>query len=143
MAGPEGAESNGALSEPLDRTASRRAHGKSEVPDRNRSHGVDRGVMPVTYWVYILRCADGSLYVGETSCMAERLQRHHDGRGSLHTSSRLPVTLLYSEEHSTQSSACRRERQIKRWTHEKKLALAEGRLETLKGISRRNRQPER
>jgi putative endonuclease len=99
--------------------------------------------MPAAYWVYILRCADGSLYVGETSCIAERLQQHHDRRGSLHTSSRLPVTLLYSEEHSTEHSACRRERQIKRWTREKKLALAEGRLGTLKGISRRQRERRR
>jgi putative endonuclease len=96
--------------------------------------------MPAPYWVYILHCADGSLYVGETSCIAERLQQHHEGRGSLHTSSRLPVTLIYSEEHSTEPSACRRERQIKRWTREKKLALAEGRLATLKGISRRKRR---
>jgi putative endonuclease len=73
--------------------------------------------MPAIYWVYILRCADG-LYVGETSCIAERLQQHHEGRGSLHTSSRRPVTLLYSEEHSSKLSAFRRERQIKRWTRE-------------------------
>jgi putative endonuclease len=95
--------------------------------------------MPATYWVYILRCADGSLYVGQTSCLAERLQQHNDSRGSLHTSSRLPLTLIYREEHLTEPSACRRERQIKRWTREKKLALAEGRLAALKGISRRQR----
>ena len=95
--------------------------------------------MPATYWVYILQCADGSLYVGETGCITERLQQHNEGRGSQHTSSRLPVALIYSEEHSTELSACRRERQIKRWTREKKLALAEGRVATLKGISRRNR----
>ena len=96
--------------------------------------------MPTTYWVYILRCADGTLYVGETSCLSERVQQHRDGRGSLHTSSRLPITLIYSEQHPTELSACRRERQIKRWTREKKVALAEGRLETLKGISRRKRR---
>jgi predicted GIY-YIG superfamily endonuclease len=95
--------------------------------------------MPTTYWVYILRCADGTLYVGETSCLADRIQQHHEGRGSLHTSSRLPVTLIYSEQYPTELSACRRERQIKRWTREKKLALADGRLVTLKGISRRKR----
>ena len=90
-------------------------------------------------WVYILRCADGSLYVGQTSCITDRLQHHREGRGSSHTSGRLPVTLIYSEKHSTELSACRRERQIKRWTREKKLALAEGKLATLKGISRRKR----
>ena len=58
----------------------------------------------------------------------------------MHTRSRLPVTLLFSEEHSDELAACQRERQIKRWTREKKLALAEARLATLKGISRRNRR---
>ena len=96
--------------------------------------------MPATYWVYILRCADNTLYIGETSCLSARIQQHHDGRGSLHTSSRLPVTVIYCERHSTEISACRRERHIKRWTREKKLALAEGRLATLKGISRRKRR---
>lgn len=95
--------------------------------------------MPTTYWVYILRCSDGSLYVGETCSITERLQQHHEGRGSLHTSCRLPVTLIYSEEHPSEFSACRRERQIRRWTREKKLALADGRVATLKGISRRKR----
>ena len=57
----------------------------------------------------------------------------------MHTSCRLPVALIYAEQHSTELSACRPERQIKRWTREKKLALAEGRLGILKGISRRKR----
>jgi len=61
--------------------------------------------MPATYWVYILRCADSTLYIGETSCLSARIQQHHDGRGSLHTSSRLPVTLIYCEQHSTEISA--------------------------------------
>ena len=95
--------------------------------------------MPAAYWVYILRCADGSLYVGETSCITERLQHHYEGRGSLHTSCRLPVALIYAEEHSTELSAGRRERQIKGWSREKKLALVEGKLATLKGTSRRKR----
>jgi len=96
--------------------------------------------MPASFWVYILRCADGTLYVGVTSNLSERLQRHNEGRGCLHTSSRLPVTLLHSEEHPSENAASRRERQIKGWTREKKLALAVGDLATLKGISRRSRR---
>ena len=99
--------------------------------------------MPAPHWVYILRCADGSLYVGETSNILERLQQHCEGRGSLHTSSRLPVSLIYSEMHCSETAACRRERQIKGWTREKKLALAEGRLAHLKGISCRKRRTRR
>ena len=68
--------------------------------------------MPAIYWVYILRCADDSLCVGETSCITDRLQHHHEGRESLHTSCRLPVTLIYCEEHLTELSARRRERQM-------------------------------
>jgi len=96
--------------------------------------------MPTSHWVYLLRCADGTLYVGKTSDLSERLLRHNDGRGSQHISSRLPVTLLYSEEHSSENEARRRERQIKGWTHEKKLALAAGELAILKGSSRRSRR---
>jgi predicted GIY-YIG superfamily endonuclease len=96
--------------------------------------------MPATYWVYILRCSDGSLYVGRTSNLPDRIRWHNEGKGARHTCSRRPVTLLYSEEHCDELAAGERERQIKRWTREKKLALAEARLATLKGISRRSRR---
>jgi predicted GIY-YIG superfamily endonuclease len=96
--------------------------------------------MPATYWVYILRCSDASLYVGHTSDLPDRIRRDNEGKAAVHTCSRLPITLLFSEEHCSERAACQRERQSKHWTREKKLALAEGRLATLKGISRRNRR---
>jgi predicted GIY-YIG superfamily endonuclease len=81
--------------------------------------------MPATYWVYILRCSDDSLYVGHTSDLPDRMRRHNEGNAAVHICSRLPVTLLFSEEHCDELAACERERQIKRWSREKKLALAE------------------
>jgi predicted GIY-YIG superfamily endonuclease len=75
------------------------------------------------YVVYVLRRADGSLYVGHTSELSVRLQQHEDGIGSQFTSLPRPVTLVYSESHESKATACAREKQIKRWTRQKKEAL--------------------
>jgi predicted GIY-YIG superfamily endonuclease len=68
----------------------------------------------VPYSVYILRCADGTLYVGSTSDLTERERRHNEGRGATYTASRTPVQLVYSEEHPSRLAAQRREAQLKR-----------------------------
>jgi predicted GIY-YIG superfamily endonuclease len=78
------------------------------------------------WFVYILRCADGSFYVGETNDVQGRLADHNRGRGSAHTVKHRPVTLAYVEEHPTRSVCLERERQIKRWTRVKKAALIAG-----------------
>lgn len=90
----------------------------------------------MAFRVYILQCADGSLYVGSTSDLESRLQRHNEGRGCHYTTFRRPVVLVYSEELSTLTAALRREKQIKRWTAAKKHALIDGRLTDLKALSR-------
>jgi predicted GIY-YIG superfamily endonuclease len=90
-----------------------------------------------SFFVYILRCADGSLYVGHTSDLPERINVHNDGRGALWTACRRPVTLVYQESHSTEQSAITRERQIKGWTHAKKLALIRGDMAMLKSLAKR------
>ena len=69
---------------------------------------------------YILRCADGSYYVGSTDDLARRFAKHQDGSASAYTSERRPVTLVYAEEVSSTAAARVRERQIKRWTRAKK-----------------------
>ena len=51
------------------------------------------------HFVYMLRCADGSLYIGETDNVDERVARHQDGRACAFTATRLPVELVYKEEH--------------------------------------------
>ena len=84
--------------------------------------------------VYILRCSDKSLYIGETDDVDLRLTRHNDGRGSVRTSTRRPVVLAYSEVHPTRQAALKRERQLKRWTRAKKEALIAGDLDLLKRL---------
>ena len=91
------------------------------------------------YHIYILRCADGSLYIGQTSRLATRLNDHNSGRGAAFTFKRRPVELVYSEAHPTRLAAIRRERQIKRWTREKKEALIRGDLSRLRSLSRRRK----
>jgi predicted GIY-YIG superfamily endonuclease len=90
-------------------------------------------------WVYILRCGDNSLYVGHTDDWRFRLRWHRAGFGSRHTSLRLPVELVYKEEHPSTQSAVRRESQIKHWSAKKKAALVRGDFAELKRLSRRRR----
>jgi predicted GIY-YIG superfamily endonuclease len=85
-------------------------------------------------WVYILRCADACLYVGETCDLAARLSKHRDGSASRFTAKRRPVTLVYSEECVDGFEGKQRERQIKRWTRAKKEALIAGDLELLRRL---------
>jgi predicted GIY-YIG superfamily endonuclease len=75
------------------------------------------------WFVYILRCADGSLYIGETGNLAWRLQAHNEGPACGFTARRRPVVLVYAEEYPSREAAVKRERQLKRWTRAKKEAL--------------------
>lgn len=89
-----------------------------------------------SFYVYILRCSDGSLYVGHTADIEERLKTHNDGKGAKWTACRRPVTLLYSESVVDEPSAIRRELQIKRWTIAKKLAWVASDRQSLKALVR-------
>jgi predicted GIY-YIG superfamily endonuclease len=90
-----------------------------------------------SFFVYILRCSDGSLYIGHTSDLHARLKAHNDGQGAPWTACRRPVELVYQEEQQSEIKAVARERQLKRWTHGKKLALIRGDRATLKSLARR------
>jgi putative endonuclease len=90
-----------------------------------------------SFFVYILRCTDNSLYVGHASNVEDRVRVHNDGRGALWTAFRRPVTLAYKVPASSKESAVARERQIKRWTHAKKLALINGNQIELKALAKR------
>jgi putative endonuclease len=89
------------------------------------------------YHVYILRCSDGSLYVGYTRNVEKRLQKHNQGLGAKYTSKRRPTVLVYSESHDSELGALRRERQLKRWTRNKKEALIRGDLDLLRSLSKK------
>lgn len=89
-------------------------------------------------YVYILRSIGwrGQLYVGSANDLAARLIAHNQGK-SPHTSKFRPWELVYQEHHESQEIALRREKQIKRWSGKKKLALISGNLEALKELARR------
>ena len=92
--------------------------------------------IPGQYHIYFLRCADGSIYIGQTGNLPERLRKHHYGLGSRHTSEHPPVSLLYVEgPYFTLTAALRRERQLKTWSRAKKEALASGDYERLHALA--------
>ena len=74
-------------------------------------------------YTYILRCGDGSLYTGWTNDLEKRAAAHRAGKGSKYTRARLPVELVYVEEHETKEEAMRREWAIKQMSRQQKLAL--------------------
>jgi putative endonuclease len=74
-------------------------------------------------WVYMLRCADGSLYTGWSSDLERRLARHNAGTASRYTASRLPVALAMAVPMPDRSAAMREEARIKRLDRQAKLAL--------------------
>lgn len=73
--------------------------------------------------VYILRCADGTLYTGSTNDVEKRLAAHNAGRGAKYTRARRPCALVYVEEAADKGAALRREAAIKRLTRTQKLRL--------------------
>ena len=76
--------------------------------------------------MYILRCRDGSFYVGSTIDLDRRLAEHADGIAAAYTARRLPVDLIYAEEFSRIDDAFAREKQVQGWGRAKRLALIEG-----------------
>jgi putative endonuclease len=76
------------------------------------------------HYVYILLCADGTLYTGYTTEPARRLGEHNSGKGSKYTRSRLPVRLVHLEELSSRGEALRREVRIKRMSRKEKRSLS-------------------
>jgi putative endonuclease len=79
-----------------------------------------------TFFVYILQCNDRTLYTGITNDIRKRLKAHSSGKASKYTRRRLPVKLLYKEEHPTKSAALRRELEIKRLSRKDKIGLIFG-----------------
>ena len=79
--------------------------------------------MEDSWYVYILRCGDGTLYTGITTDVPRRLQMHRSGKGAKYTRGRGPLELVYTEEQPDKSAALRREIEIKRLRREQKEAL--------------------
>ena len=78
----------------------------------------------MSYFTYILECADKSLYVGSTNNLERRVKQHNESKwGAHYTKIRRPIALLYSEKFATLKEARRRENEIKGWKRDKKLNL--------------------
>ncbi|MBU2612832.1 GIY-YIG nuclease family protein [Patescibacteria group bacterium] len=75
--------------------------------------------------VYILRCADGTLYTGITNDLARRVVKHDAGTGAKYTRSRGPVEVVWSRRVTSESAARKREAVIKKMTRERKMELVE------------------
>lgn len=80
----------------------------------------------MSFFVYILECADATLYVGCTNDLSKRLAQHNGAKAGAHyTKIRRPVKLVYSEVCANKGEALRREIEIKKWKREQKLSLIE------------------
>jgi putative endonuclease len=109
----------------------------SERTLASESKGKTLAPVSTSCFVYILECSDGSYYIGATSDPLERERIHNEGYGSEHTARRLPVRLVYSEDHPSWPAARTREAQLKRWSHAKKMALIDGDRERLHALAKR------
>ena len=79
--------------------------------------------MEPIWYVYILQCADGTLYTGITNDLDRRLKAHNAGTASKYTRVRRPVAMVYQEEIDTKGNALRRELQIKSMSRQQKMDL--------------------
>lgn len=75
------------------------------------------------YFVYILKCKDGSLYTGITTDLERRLEEHKSGQGAKYTRARKAGEIVYTERKRNRSTASRREAEIKSWSRQEKLEL--------------------
>jgi putative endonuclease len=93
-------------------------------------------------YLYILRCSDGSYYVGtRRGDLDERIAQHQAGTFDGYTARRLPVVLVFHQEFDRIEDAISAERQVKGWRREKKEALIRGDLTALPALSRRAVKP--
>ena len=75
------------------------------------------------WFVYILRCCDGTLYTGSTDDVSRRVAVHNSGKGAKYTRGRTPVEVVYAEECESYSAALKREYAIKQLSRQEKLEL--------------------
>jgi putative endonuclease len=76
-----------------------------------------------SWFVYILECADGTLYTGVTDDLVARVKAHNEGRGAKYTKGRGPVKLRFTEKVTGRGEAQKREAEIKRLSRREKLSL--------------------
>jgi putative endonuclease len=102
----------------------RMPHSRTPPPRPSRPAAGEPPLASHRAWsVYLLRCADGTLYAGSTTDVDARAAAHNAGRGARYTSGRRPVEVVYQEECGSRSAALRREHALKRLTRSAKEAL--------------------
>ncbi|MFT3798758.1 GIY-YIG nuclease family protein [Microbacterium sp.] len=94
-------------------------------------------------YVYLLTCADGTLYAGSTLDLDRRLAEHAAGEGAAYTRRRLPVELFWFAEYERIDEAFAWEKRLQGWSHRKRIAFAEGGLDAVRGWSARERAERR
>jgi predicted GIY-YIG superfamily endonuclease len=97
----------------------------------------------MVFSLYILECADGTLYIGHTDDLDVRLQQHDMGAGHGYTSTRRPLKLLHVEEFETRHEALTMERKLKGWSRAKKLAYIRGDWDGIQRLAKGKHQHER
>jgi putative endonuclease len=75
------------------------------------------------YYLYILKCSDGTLYTGVTNNLENRMKVHNSGKGSKYVRTRLPFEVVYTEEHEDKVSAMKREYVVKQMNRSEKVKL--------------------
>ncbi|MCH8534613.1 MAG: GIY-YIG nuclease family protein [Flavobacteriaceae bacterium] len=88
-------------------------------------------------YTYILKCSNGSYYVGSTKDLNRRIEQHQSGEGANHTKKYLPVELIYFEEYTRIDHAFYREKQIQKWSRKKKEALISGETNLLSDLAKK------
>lgn len=83
-----------------------------------------RRPIKICYYVYLLKCADGTFYTGITNKLQKRIDSHQQGKGAKYTRGRTPVQLVYWEEASDKSAALKREYELRKKTHQYKSELS-------------------
>ncbi len=94
----------------------------------------------MAFWVYLLRCADGSYYAGHTDDLDTRIGEHMTGACGGYTATRMPVERVWSQECPTRIEALNFERQIKGWSRAKKEALTRGDWEEISRLAGSQRE---
>ena len=89
------------------------------------------------FYVYILKCSDGSYYTGHTDDTDKRISEHKNGIVHCYTSDKLPVKLVFMENFPSRYEALCVERKIKKWTSKKKEALIKGGWPAMQGINKK------
>ena len=99
--------------------------------------------MAKPFILYILECADGTLYVGHTDDLDERMRVHEGGVADAYTAARKPLKLIHSQEFETRYEALAMERKLKGWSRAKKLAYIAGDWNRVGALAKGKHRPQR